>query len=535
MASPALVTAQTILDRVDPSKIEVGVPKDEQRRGDTPVGTPPTTAPTIATARAPITVGAITLSGLERLHAADFADIFELYVGRTVSPDALRGLTDAIAARARSRGYVFAQASIAPQTMTAGVLRVIVDEGRVDEIRFRGSENDAVRGALLPLVGAGPVTLDQVERRLLIAGDVDGIWLRGTQFVREGDRNVLLVDVAADRVTAYLGLDNLGSRPIGPLQADLSIRVAQLLADDDLVTFSALTTPFEPNEFAYARLRYGKRIATGGTEMSLAASYSRARPGSYLASREIEGRSWNATLGVLHPLLRRREQSLWLEGSFGVRTVLQDRAERRARRDRLTVARLGAYGFTAAAGGRLRANLTISQGVDLFGATRRNDPFASRSDASGRFTTVAASADWTMTPIGGFSAQLGVATQIAAQPLLVSEETGLGGGSFLRGYNYSERIGDNGTMASAELRYTPAAKLGPLRKPQLYGFFDGGYVTNLDGGSGGGALFSTGAGLRAGVGQTMTADVALAVPLSGARYDNGNSDPIVSFRLTRRF
>jgi hemolysin activation/secretion protein len=532
---PGAAIAQTVLDRVDPSKLEVGVPKDEQRRGDAVIGTPPVGVSEPVGARNAITVGAIALSGLERLRASDFADIFEAYVGRTVSPDGLRALTDAIAGRARDRGYVFAQASIAPQAIAAGVLRVIVDEGRIDEVRLRGAPNDAARAALAPLVGAGPVTMADLERRLLIAGDVDGIWVRSTQFVREGTRNILVVEVNVDRIGGYLGLDNSGSRPIGPIQLDLSIRVAQLLAADDLVTFSALATPAEPNEFAYARVRYGKRISRSGTEMSLAASFSRARPGSYLASRDIEGRSWNLTLATLHPVIRRREESLWLEGSFGMRTVVQDRADLRARRDRLVVARIGTYGFVATPGGRLRANLTVSQGLDLFDATRRRDPLASRRDASGRFTTVAASFDWTMKPVGGVSAQLGVATQLAAQPLLVSEETGLGGGSFLRGYDYSERIGDRGAMASAELRYDPAARIGPFRKPRLYAFVDGGYVENLRGGSGGGSLFSTGGGARAGIGASTTADVGIAVPLSGPRYDSGDASPIVNFRLSRRF
>lgn len=527
--------AQTVLDRVDPSKVEAGVPKDPPRRGDSPVATPPTSAPVIATAAAPVTVGAISLVGLERLHAADFADIFEIYVGRTVSPAALIGLTDAIAERARSRGYIFAQATIAPQTMTAGILRVDIDEGRIDDVRLRGTDNAAVRAALAPLVGAGPVTLDQVERRLLIAGDIDGIWLKRTQFVREAKLGILVVEVAPDRVAAYLGIDNSGSRPIGPVQADLTVRVSQLLAADDIVTFTALATPTEPHEFGYGRLRYGKRIAASGTEMSAAASYSRARPGSYLIGRDIEGRSWTANLGLLQPLLRRRAESLWLEGSFGLRTVTQDRGDVRARRDRLTVARLGAYGFANVAGGRLRSNVTISQGVDLFAATRRGDPFASRDDAGGRFTSLALSGDWTLTPIDGFSAQIAVATQLAAQPLLVSEETGLGGGAFLRGYDYSERIGDQGAMASLELRYSPADKLSVLVRPQLYGFVDGGRVTNLDAGAGGGTLFSTGAGIRSGIGASLSADVGIAFPLSGDRYDSGDSDPIVNVRLAHRF
>lgn len=531
---PAGAAAQTVLDRVDPARIEAKMPPEDQPAADVPVAVPQSVA-TPATATAPITVGAITLSGLEVLRAADFADVFERYVGRTLSPAALAELADAIAARARARGFVFATAGIAPQTITAGVLRVTVDEGRIDEVRLRGDDNAAVRAALAPLVGAGPVTLDQVERRLLIAGDVDGLWLRRTRFLREGTRNVLLVEVGANPVTAIIGLDNYGSRPIGPIMLNGTIRVSQLLAPDDLLTVSASTVPTRPREYVYGRVRYAKRVSHQGTELSASVTHSNTHPGSYLRSRDIAGRSWTGTLGVLHPVIRSRETSLWFEGSFGVRSVKQDRRGVLARRDRLSVARVGAYGFSTVAGGRLRVNATLSQGLDVFDATGRGDPLASRGDADGTFTTLSLWSDWTGPLVGDLSAHVAVASQIAAQPVLISEEAGLGGGAFLRGYDYSERSGDQGAMASGELRYTIVPKLGPVTDPQLYTFVDGGRVTNLNDGFGTGTLFSAGAGVRSTIARTITADAGIAVPLSGRRYDSGTADPVVNFRLTKRF
>lgn len=527
--------AQTILDRVDPSKVEPNAPAPAPRVDGARIDLSDPGVLRAVTLDRAVMVGAVTIIGLERLHPSDFADLIIAHVGRTLTPDELARLADLVAERARARGYVFAQATIPPQAVTAGVLRVSIDEGRIDELRIRGADNRAVRKALAPLIGSGPVTIDALERRLLIAGDVDGMWLRRSQFVREGARGVLVVDAVRNRIGASVGIDNSGSRAIGPIQGDLTIRYSQLFADDDLVTFTALTTPAEPREFGYARLRYGKRVTSDGTEVAMSVSYSRALPGSYLRSREIEGRSWTAGLNALHPLLRRRQTSLWMEGSIGVRTVEQSRAGRQVRRDRLTVARVGTYGFTTTPGGRLRTSVTFSQGLDLFDATRRGDPLASRSDASGRFSSVAMSASWTMTPVGGFGAQIDVATQVAARPLLVSEETGLGGGSFLRAYDYSERIGDDAAMASVELRYDVAKAVGPLARPQVYAFADGGIARNLRRGTGGGSLFSAGFGFRTGVTNTATADIGLAVPLSSIRYDSGDRSPLVSFRLTNRF
>lgn len=534
VGAPGIAQAQTALDRVDPSRVEDKVPRPAGGEPQSAVDLP--AAPgTQASGGAPITVGAIVLSGLQKLRPSDFADIFEVYVGRTLSPAALGGLTDALAERARKRGYPFASATIAPQSMPAGTLRVAMDEGRIDEIRLLGVQNAAAMKALAPLRGRAAVSLRELERRLLIAGDIDGLWLRRSRLVREGERNVLVVELGEDRVSGSIGIGNDGSRPIGPVQADATLTVAQVLAPDDVLSVSLFATPVDPREFGYARARYGKRVSAEGTEVSLAVAGSLTHPGAYLRDYDIEGRSWTVTLGVLQPVLRSREGSVWIEGSFGLRTVKQDRADRLVRRDRLSVARLGAYGFAPLAGGRLRAGVTLAQGLDLFDATQAGDPLASRRDADGTFTSLSLWSEWAGTLVGPLSAQIGVASQKAFEPLLVSEETGLGGGAFLRGYDYSERSGDDGTMATGELRLSVADKLGPASKPLLYTFVDGGRVTNLHDGYGTGTLFSAGGGVRATIARTLSADIGLAFPLSGLRYDSGNSDPVVNFRLSKRF
>jgi hemolysin activation/secretion protein len=530
---PRVAVAQTTLDRVDPARIEQSVSREKSSK--------PADAARVALSQpvartgSPITVGAITLAGLEALHASDFADIFGLYTGRTLSPGALAGLVDAVTQRMRMRGYVFATAYIPPQPLAAGILRIAVDEGHVGSVRLVGQQNKAVAAALAPLVGKGPIRYADLERRLLIAGDIDGIWVRRSRIVREDNANVLEVSVGVDSVKASLGIDNSGSRPIGPVQADLTVTVSQILADDDSVTFTEVMTPGDPSEFGYLRLRYAKRVSHTGTEVSASGSFARTRPGAYLLPRDIEGTSWSGRLDVLQPLLRRRATSLWLSGSFGLRDVRQDRRDMLARRDRLTVARVGINGFTAFAGGRLRASAVVSQGLDLFAATETGDSLASRRDADGTFTAIGLSGDWTRAITEYLTTRIAISTQFADQPLLVSEEVGLGGGDFLRAYDYSERSGDQGTMASWEMRWALGSRIGPLQRPVLYGFLDGGRVTNLRDGFGGGSLFSTGGGLRSGVSKLFDADVSMAVPLSGPRYDSGSDDPVLNFRLSRRF
>jgi len=530
-----MAAAQTALDRVDPSRIEQSVPLETEARRPAPKIDAPAAVVISGAARVGIRVGGVQIEGLSELRPADFADLFEPYLGRPLSPNDLQALASAVADRARSKGYPFATASVPKQTMQAGILRLLVDEGRIDEVRLAGQDNAAVKAALSPLADGQPVRLAELERRLLLAGDVDGVSVRRTRLVREGARQVLVVETRSDRVSGTVALANDGSRPIGPEQAELRLRVSQLFTSSDTLNLTGLMTPFEPGELGFAAIRYAARVHPSGTELFATGSWSRTRPGAYLDAFNLSGRSWTAGAGLSQPILRQRAASVWIEGGLTVRRSRQEREDVRIREDRLTLGRIGLFGTMSALSGRLRTGATLTQGLDALDATERGDPLASRRDADGRFTSVFLWSDWTGPVVGKVTARVAVASQIASGPLLATEELGLGGAAFLRGYDYSERSGDRGAMVAAELRHQTGWKLGPIGAPELYVFADAGRVTNVRGGFGSGDLASAGAGLRTQLFKKVYADVALAVPLTGPRYDTGDKSPSVLFRLSRTF
>jgi hemolysin activation/secretion protein len=195
----------------------------------------------------------------------------------------------------------------------------------------------------------------------------------------------------------------------------------------------------------------------------------------------------------------------------------------------------GVLGFTTLVGGRLAGSVSLARGVDLLGATRAGDPLASRNDADATFTTLSLSADWSRTIVDGLGVKLGVRVQRASQPLLLAEEIGIGGATFGRGYDYSERSGDQGVMGYAELAYKWDKRVGPLNGIEVYGFADGGKVTNLGSGFGGGTLYSSGAGVRADVDRRTDATFEVAVPLSGPRYESDDERARLRFSLSRYF
>ncbi|MEW9856957.1 ShlB/FhaC/HecB family hemolysin secretion/activation protein [Novosphingobium sp. M1R2S20] len=526
-ASP--VFAQSALDRVTPRDASVAIPAATGDASQLPTEVE-NKSRTVQLQGEQILIGAVSISGLESLQPSEFADIISDYVGKTAGPNDLAVLTDRLAQRARDRGFVFATAQIAPQRLSLGVLTVLLDEGRVDAVRLDGSQNTAVKAALAGLT-EGPVKLERLERALLLADDIDGIQIGRSRLLRENGQRVLVVEVTEDRASADVSLRNDGTRPIGREKVYISAVLSQLLDADDSVTFGYAGTSFEPGELQYGRVRYEKRLNASGTEATASFSYSLVRPGAYLSQYDIEGRAWSANIGLLQPVHRTRQSSLWLTANLEVNRLKQTGSGRLFRRDRTTVLRLGAYGYHNALGGRIRGGAVVSRGLDLFDATEARNLLASRYDADGTFTSLSLWGQWTGELVPRVSLQVSASGQLASESLLVGEELGLGGGAYLRGYDWSERLGDRGAMGYAELRYDFNLPPGFLKRAQVYGFADAGEVSNLDDGFGGGSLASAGGGLRLGLRNTLNVSLEVAQPLTGPRYDTGDRQPRVNFGI----
>jgi hemolysin activation/secretion protein len=528
---------QPPVDRADPSVIEEEL-RDLKERVKQPDRKAPLLADDaedrdVAALTRPVAVRLIRVEGATEFPAATFQPAVEPFVGRTLGSRDMRALATAVADAARNAGYGLATAWIPEQTIEGGVLRVAIDEGRIDDIKLNGYSGAPVRRLLAPLASGRPVRTAELERRLLLAGDVPGVRLGQARLERVRGRNLLVVKVERAPTEGRVAADNWGSNTVGPVRAHLSVDLNGLIAEDDRVTIGGVTTPLQPREFGLVRLAYSKTIGSNGTEITVSGYAARSRPGGVLAKREFEGQSLEASASVSHPFLRSRKASFWGDLEFTLRDAEQSQRDVTTRSDQLSVLRASGYLAAKLGGGRARARLSLSQGLGILGATRADDPLRSRRDGSAIFSKAEFWASYDRTLGGPVSLRLQAEGQIALRPLLSSEEMGLGGRYFLRGYDYREFSGDKGIAGSAELRLDLPG-IGPVKEAQLYGFADGGSVANLEGGFGGGSLASAGGGVRTWLRHGLEAALELGLPLSdGAGGEE--RDPRVSFAVTKRF
>ncbi|MDP8912401.1 MAG: hypothetical protein M3N39_02345 [Pseudomonadota bacterium] len=527
--------AQTQVDQADPSVIEEELRQDERAR--------PRPKPTIRIARPQagttnvgeaVLAGAIRVQGATMLPPSAFARTIEAYVGRTLAPADLQALASDVADVARAAGFGLATAWVPQQRIGNGVLTVVLDEGRIDDVEIEG-DGAIVRRALAPLASGRAIRTAELERQLLLAGDIAGVRVRNARLDRRGGRSILVVAAVQKRVETRAYLDNWGSSTIGPVRARLTVDFNGLFSGDDRLTVGGVLTPAQPSEFALVRAAYTIPVGTQGTEVSFGGYFANSQPGGALSDRDISGRSMEVEASIRHPLVRARAGSIWGGVDFRVRDSSQTRDDFKVRDDRLAIAGANLFAVQQLPSGRMRSRLAVSKGIDAFDATRRGDPLASRPDASGTFTKLEAWAELEQAFGRQFSINLQAEGQIADGPLLSSEEIGLGGRSFGRAWDYREFSGDRGIAGSLELRFDIETLPRPIWMVQLYGYADAGKVTNYRSGFGGGSLASAGGGFRLWLRNGIEASLEAGFPLTDGSDPAADGDPRISFSLGARF
>lgn len=471
-------------------------------------------------------LNAVNIQGVTVYPLADLATTYDGYLARTVGVNELVKIAAAITDKYRSDGYFLSRAVVAPHDPLSGAATIVVYEGYFSEVGITGEGSDAVRPLLNPLASLRPVRIRELDRALALATDVPGVRLSSTIEPVLGDpaQHRLVIEADQDPYTARLYIDNRGSDAQGPWQAYATTSLIGVATRGDQLTLSALTTPEQTDELTFAEAAYSTELGEGRRIRGVVSGYTtNAAPGS--TNGWLSGRSAAASVNIAQTLVRTRRQSLWLNGGLDVRRVRQTYASIGLAEERLSVARLSLSGNTQFRGANLSGYVQASQGLEIFGAATANSPDLTRSDADGVFTKFAFNLS-AYRDIGRYAGVHGqVAGQWSGDPLLNSEEFGVGGSTFGRGYNYGEVTGDSGLAAAVELRVGWNPDGDAISFLQLFAFLEAATVSNHQGqGRRTDDLASAGVGTRITLREQTVLSVELAKPMARAPYtetDNG--------------
>ncbi|MES2717333.1 MAG: ShlB/FhaC/HecB family hemolysin secretion/activation protein [Pseudomonadota bacterium] len=513
------------------------------------LGSAPISVPQAAAAQAPagaealrFTLRRLQIDGASRYDDASLQPLYAGLLAQEISVAQVFGVAQALELRYRNAGFVTTRVVVPQQTVEDGVFRIRVVEGRLSDIVFDadiGPARAAVERLLEPLRGQVPVSIHEIDRRLLLANDLGGLTVRATLEPAPNTLggSVLQVRVLRQPREATLSLDSRSSPYLGWASLGGTVSFNALGARADRISLAARSS-LETGRSANASAAWDALLSDDGLSLNAALSLAASRPRRELQALDVQSQVRSAQLGLTWPLIRSRQQNLRAVGQLELRDVDTDIAGQAFTRDRLRVLRLGlSYERADELDGISAARLVLHQGLRMAGARRSGDALASRRNGRPDFTKL--TLDLTrVQQLGARSSLMLAATgQWSSGALLASEEMALGGASFGRGYDDGEIAADQGVAVSAEIRHHPQWAGLPLA-PQLYAFVDAGQLRATAQGAplaNGRSLASAGAGVRADLMPGAIATLELAKPLNATPRTQDNRHPRLFLRWVQQF
>lgn len=300
---------------------------------------------------------------------------------------AAAGRIEAAYARA---GYVLTRVTLPPQRIVdGGDVKFLIVDGYIEDVDASGVPDRvraAVRKRVAGLVGAKGLTLAQIERRVLLAGDVPGVQLR-TTLIRGSAVGAtrLILEAKYRPVSASLGLENdLGyAYENQALSAQLALN--SVLGLGEQLYVQATTGPDIGTLFRGEPRRRvlgaGAIVALGDNGLTFNPEYTvvETNPRVPQGGIQITGHFERLSLRAAYPLIRTRREKLGITASFD---LLAETEAAKAfgltlNHDRLRMAAIGLnWSRSLAASTVIATDAQFTQGIAGLGARSLSDVVA---------------------------------------------------------------------------------------------------------------------------------------------------------------
>jgi hemolysin activation/secretion protein len=386
-------------------------------------------------------------------------------------------------------GYVLVRVTVPDQKLNDhGVLRIVVVDGFVEKVKV-DNVPDRVRALvaerMASLIGRRHIKLDEIERRLLIAGDVPGLRLKST--LARGTTlggTLLVLEGTQHLVTGTAFIDNRLPSSLGTWSYGTSVALNSAFGLGEQFYASAQSSG-DPARMFDSNSPF--RVLGAGAVLPLGTDGWIVNP-EYTNSRSVPvpvndglasiGQFQRFALRSSYPVIRTRTSILSVFGAYEYisQNVALPDFETDLNRDRYSVLRAGTA-YEAGLpwwGAALQSSATLSQGI---GGRNSTDELVtgiplSRQGANPLFTKANFDARFTVPLPESFRFDLITRAQTSfGRPMLVSEQFSLDGPLAISAYPSGTLNVDEGATLRGEFS-RPFWIPGPVVPIQLspYGF-----------------------------------------------------------------
>ncbi|WNJ89845.1 ShlB/FhaC/HecB family hemolysin secretion/activation protein [Bosea sp. 685] len=394
--------------------------------------------------------------------------------GHQIDAGAIFAVAAAIERAYADAGYILARVVVPPQKLKAGgTLRLAVIDGFIESLdgaRIPPLVRDKALAYLAPLVGQRHLTRRELERRLLLAGDIPGLALRSAlQPGQQSGAAILSLDGTHRPVGLDISADNGLSRAIGRFGTSVSPVLNSVFGLGEQIYGSASGRPSDD----FAQVQSPRRIFAGGfllplgvdgLTLNLESVFSSTLPRVAAGQIQTDSQYTRFSARLLYALIRGRDENLNLRFSYE-----PTREEQRATdfnailyQDRIRPLRFGFdYSRSFQSDTTVQLGGDLSRGIDGLGSRGPNDATflrpISRADAREDF----AKGELRLRVIQQLPANFTFEANLKGQrsftgALYNSEQFSLGGPRAISSLDIGALTGDHGWLARGELQYNHA-------------------------------------------------------------------------------
>lgn len=400
------------------------------------------------------------------------------YIGPGKSWEDLINAKDTVTRFLQSQlGYYLGYAYIPEQSPVAGVIRIDLIEGRLDQVKLLWDDKlsvdkKVVEGYLSRLRPGAILTVAEVERVVFLINDLRGITVRfeiepGS---KPGTANLVVRPQAENRLAYKFDVDVNGSRFIGLERVGAQLIVASPLGLGDSVSLSALTSTNSGMRFVLA----GYSAPVGGNGLRLGGAISAV---SYELDKVAfpigrTGSALSANLFALYPVIRSRNLNL-----FALLALDEKRYDDREQAS-ASITKKRVQSVSVAANGDARDSLATG-GVNSYdfslsgGSVTYDNGRPSGLIDSPDYTKLNATVSRIQNIVTGrLLAYVSLRGQYGFKNLDTTEQFRLGGPDGIRAFANGEGTGDSGALLTVEMRAPLTfAFLGPVAREAVFALF----------------------------------------------------------------
>jgi hemolysin activation/secretion protein len=461
--------------------------------------------------------------GNHLLNALEIEQAMEPYLGPGRSLDDAHAARDALQKVYQAKGYQSVVVELPPQQVKNGVLLLQVVENSIGRVRVEGAKYhspEAIRDAVPALAEGGVPNFTQAQTELARINTQPGQQvvpvLKPGALPQTMDVTLKVNDTYPLHASVEVNNDHSADTP--ELRTVANVRYDNLWQAGHTISATYIVAPQDRHAAEVYALSY---LAPLNADWSLLGSgYKSNSNANTLGGTTVLGKGNAETLQATRnlPLLGAYSQSISIGVShkhFDQNITLGEQTSKvPITYDPLSVTYNGAR-----SGERSSLSFSLSGNFGWSGlGSSRTDFDNLRYKGKDNYIYVHSDLNYTHLLSGDFSIAARGSVQLADSPLISSEQFAAGGASSVRGYLAAEETGDNGAVASVELR-SPSlagATWSFVDDWRLHLFVDGARVLLIDplpAQQSRFNLLSTGVGTRFSLFRVVSGELEFAYPL----------------------